>query len=154
MSTEAQRERQERIDVMRQDADLRRQQQGSTFHTFAQADAAQPRGRFTEVNSTQVVAAQPVPTYPAAATPWQGPDPVGPEPALGFSVDDLEPSTASPPVEGQAGDLPDDPSRPGISPTFERGESSETGDPASNAPLGAPFLGEQRDAGSPTKGER
>jgi hypothetical protein len=135
MPTSKQEEQAERRRVMLE-------QEGATLHAFAQADAAQPRGRFAEVDATQVVAAQPVPTYPAAATPWQGPDPCGPEPPLNFSVNELESSmvSSSPPVEDQAGDpVSGDPFK-GLavsSPaTFERGAGSSTGDPASATPLG------------------
>jgi hypothetical protein len=128
MPTSKDEERHERIDVMLQDADLlRQQQQGSTLHAFAQADAAQPRGRFASVDATQVIASEPLVKYPAASGPWQGPDPVGPEPALGYAVHDLEPSTVPHPVEDTGGPAPDDPmSGSAVSPTStsDRGAGS------------------------------
>jgi hypothetical protein len=43
------------------------------------------------VNAATVTGATPIPKYPAAGAHQS--DPVGTEPPLGFSVDDLEPST-------------------------------------------------------------
>src|SRR6516165_7854618 len=47
-------------------------------------------GRFAGVNPTTVVGSEPAVKYPAAAAHQA--DPVGIEPPLGFSVNDLEPS--------------------------------------------------------------
>ena len=58
-----------------------REQQGTTMQAFAQADAEIP-GRFAVVANAQVVGQTPIPNYPAASSPWQGPDLVGPEPPL------------------------------------------------------------------------
>jgi hypothetical protein len=104
-----QEEMREREAVQRQDADVRRQQQesGSTLHGFAVAEAAQPRGRFTEVTASQVVGAQPIPVYPAAATPWAGPDPSGQEPALGLSVNEMTPCGEAHEVKASIAELPD-----------------------------------------------
>jgi hypothetical protein len=89
----SQEEQRDRREVMRQDADLRKQQ-ASTLHGFAQADAEVPRGRFTSVTAENVVGAEPTIKYPAAASPWQGPDLVGDEPPLSFDNPALEPAPA------------------------------------------------------------
>jgi hypothetical protein len=79
----SQEEQHDRRETQRNDQLVR--QQGGTMQAFAQADAATPLGRFTQVNATTVVGATAVPQYPAAA-PHHA-DPCGPEPALGFSVE-------------------------------------------------------------------
>jgi hypothetical protein len=135
MVTEAQRDQQDRIDVQRNDADVRRQQQGSTLHAFAQADAAQPRGRYASVDATQVIASEPLVKYPAASGPWQS-DPVGQEPPLGYSVHDLEPSTVPHPVEDTGGPAPDDPSGGSAvspTPTSDRGTGPSPSSPDGGA---------------------
>jgi hypothetical protein len=93
----------ERREVQRNEQLVR---QGSTLHQHALADAATPRGRFPQ--DTTVTSSNAVPQYPAASSPWQGPDLVGQEPPLGFSVDAMpsdEPSTVVPAssVEAQGG---------------------------------------------------
>jgi hypothetical protein len=95
-------ERIEREETMRQDADLRRRQQpaqGGTFfqHGLAQADEVN-QGRFAATGVPTVTGSTPVPSYPAAGAHQS--DPVGTEPPLGFSVNELEPSANHlPPVE-------------------------------------------------------
>jgi hypothetical protein len=81
----------EKARVMLQDADVRRQQQaqGTTMHARAVADASIETGRFTAVNAAYVVGSTPVLKYPAAAAHQR--DPVGTEPPLGYSVDQVEP---------------------------------------------------------------
>jgi hypothetical protein len=82
----------ERKAVLENDRRVREQQQASTFHQHAQAQALDTAGgRFAQVNAATVIGAQPLPKYPQAGTPFQS-DPVGIEPPLGFSVNDLEPS--------------------------------------------------------------
>src|SRR5438034_9273690 len=99
MTTEAQREQQERKEVLRND--LRLRQQGATFHAFAQSDAALPRGRYTSVTAENVVGAEPIIKYPAAS-PHQY-DPCGPEPALGYSVEEMIPVGPGPASEAPTG---------------------------------------------------
>jgi hypothetical protein len=94
MTTEHQHEQRERIETMRNDADVRRQQQSNTMHGRAVAEASIETGRFTAVNAAHVTGSTTIPQYPQASTPWQGPDPVGDEPPLGFAIDQMpiEPS--------------------------------------------------------------
>jgi hypothetical protein len=144
MSTEAQRERQERIDDLR-----RQQQQGATLHGRAQADVAQmPPDRFASVNATTVIGSRPeiAGAYPAASAAHQVqlPD----EMPTGYRIDQLEPST--PPVEGQGDSAPADPSGV-VSPTSDCGVGP-SGDPASDAqPIASSLVGEHVGAGSPPK---
>jgi hypothetical protein len=95
----------ERLDTMRNDADVCRQQQqaqGTTMHEFAQSEANQDLGRYgAAMGKPTVTGSTPIVRYPQASAPWQGPDPVGDEPSLGYSIDQLEPS-AVPPVEDGA----------------------------------------------------
>jgi hypothetical protein len=66
--------------------------EGTTFHQHAQAFADEVnQGRFAATGVPRVVGSTPVPNYPQASTPFQS-DPVPPEPPLGFSIDQLEPS--------------------------------------------------------------
>jgi hypothetical protein len=101
MTTEAQREQDDRLRVLQNDLRLRRQEQAATLHGFAQSDAALPRGRFSAVTAENVVGAEPIIKYPQASHPFQS-DPCGPEPPLGYRVDDLEPTT--PLVAQEAGE--------------------------------------------------
>jgi hypothetical protein len=84
-------DQQERKEVLRNDQRVR--EQAATLHGFAQSDAALPRGRFTSVTAENVVGAEPIIKYPQASHPFQS-DPCGPEPALGYRVDDLEPTSS------------------------------------------------------------
>jgi hypothetical protein len=97
---------------------------GSTFHQFAQADADIP-GRFSAVAHATVVGADPIPRYPAAAAHQH--DPCGLEPALGYAIDELEPS---PMTRAQATGEPDAPSSPlGVgSPLSSQGDPTSAGD--------------------------
>jgi hypothetical protein len=79
-------DQQERKEILRNDQRVR--EQGSTFHAFAQADAELP-GRFGAISKTQIVGANALPIYPAASAHQY--DPCGPEPALGFSVEEMIP---------------------------------------------------------------
>jgi len=111
MTTEAQREQIERRETLRNDLSVRRQQQPpmfapdqtlpnqpTTLHQHAQSDADIPRGRFSAVETAFVVGSKSdvAGAYPAAG-PHQA-DPCGPEPPLGYSVNDLDPSMAVSPV--------------------------------------------------------
>jgi hypothetical protein len=89
-----QEEDRERRETLRNDLKVRQQQeerrgtfadqslpnQASTFLQFAQADAATPRGMYSQVTAVTVVGATAVTNYPAAA-PHQR-DPVPDEPPL------------------------------------------------------------------------
>jgi hypothetical protein len=66
----------------------------ATMHGHAVAEAAMMEtGRFPAVNATIVTGATPIPKYPAAGAHQS--DPVGIEPALGYSVDQVEPIESS-----------------------------------------------------------
>jgi hypothetical protein len=92
MTTEAQREQQERREVLLQDADLRRRQEreqkakGSTLHQFAIADAEIDRGRFNATERSTAIGSTPLPQYPelSLASPRHH-DPVPNEAPLGYS---------------------------------------------------------------------
>jgi len=93
------------------------QQQGATFHQHAQAQADEmSQGRFAATGTPIVTGATPVPKYPAAGAHQA--DPVGTEPPLAFSVDQVEPiePSAAPPVEDPTGcvsvSLPVEPGAP------------------------------------------
>jgi hypothetical protein len=111
MTTEFQREQQDRRRVLRDDARLREQQtkdQSGTFLSHTHIDDA--GGRFAAVNAASVVGAEPLVTYPQlpSSSPWAGPDPVPDEPPLGYEVNrltdhELEPSMTSSTVDAQAG---------------------------------------------------
>jgi hypothetical protein len=94
-----------------QENDRRVREQGGTFHQHALADAATPRGRFTQVTAENVVGSTAIPAYPAASSPWQGPDLVGQEPPTGYRIDQMIPDD---PVvqQGQDGPAPDVPASP------------------------------------------
>jgi hypothetical protein len=65
--------------------------EGSTFHQHAQSSVNdETGGRFAATGVPTVTGATPIPKYPAAGAHQS--DPVGIEPPLGFSVNDLEPS--------------------------------------------------------------
>jgi hypothetical protein len=58
-----------------------------TFHDHALGDVG-PGGRFSRLTPTSVTAATPGPKYPAGPN-WSH-DPTGPEPVLGFPIDQQE----------------------------------------------------------------
>jgi len=121
----SQEERAERQRVFAQDQSLRNQ--GSTFHQHALADADTPRGRFSVIDAAYVVGSKPdvASAYPAASSAHQTELPR--EPALGYRINDLEPSAdlLSSPAE-QPGPTSDDPSPLGR----DVGSLSQSGDPA------------------------
>jgi hypothetical protein len=105
---EAQREQQERRETIVNDLKVR----GTTFHAFAQAEAEEPRGRFSGVNPPHVVGTALITKYPEQ--PENSPfhiDPVPSEPPLGYSIDN---PSAAPLVEATPPSpaSPDDPSCP------------------------------------------
>jgi hypothetical protein len=113
MVTEAQRDQQDRIDVQRNDADVRRQQQqGSTYLDHTHSDLG---GRFA-ITEHQTVVGRPSPAPPPLppTSPWAGPDPTGPEPPLGYAIDALESSatvsSSAPKVEAQGAPVSEAPS--------------------------------------------
>ena len=78
----------ERRAVLENDRRVREQQQASTFHQHAQAQTSElSGGRFAAIGAPTVTGATAIPKYPAAAAHQA--DPVGTEPPLGFSVDDM-----------------------------------------------------------------
>jgi hypothetical protein len=98
-----QEEQAEKLRVTLQDADVRRQQQerAGTFFAHAQAQALDTAGgRFgAAMGAPHVIGSQSTPRYPAAGGHQH--DPVGPEPPLNFSVNDMPPlelSAEAPPV--------------------------------------------------------
>ena len=65
------------------------EQRGGTFHQHAQAQANElSGGRFAATGSPIVTGSTAIPKYPAASAPFQS-DPVGIEPPLGFSIDEM-----------------------------------------------------------------
>jgi hypothetical protein len=92
MTTEFQREQQERREVLRNDARLREQEQASTMHQHAQAQLNDTGGgRFGAINTPHHIGSTEVPKYPElpADSPFHH-DPVPDEPPL--SVDEMKPS--------------------------------------------------------------
>jgi hypothetical protein len=97
MATSKDDEQRERIETMRNDLDVQRQQcerqsQGSTFLDHARVDDI--GGRYGAVNDVTIVGRDGPPNYPQLPSgPWSGQNPEpGMEPPLGHSVNDLEPS--------------------------------------------------------------
>jgi hypothetical protein len=88
---ESQIDQHERKQVLRNDLKVRQQQeQSGTYLSQTHSDLG---GRFSVVDAQTVVGADPIPAYPAAAAHQR--DPVGQEPALGYRIDELEPSFPS-----------------------------------------------------------
>jgi hypothetical protein len=70
----------------------------TTYFERASAEADENRGgRFAALAQARVVGAKPAPTYPAG--PQWSHDPTGPEPALGYDVDAIEPIGTAAEVE-------------------------------------------------------
>jgi hypothetical protein len=76
----------EREQVLRNDQRVR---SGSTFQSRAIAEADDVRGRWAEINKSNVVGATPTPQYPAGPN-WSV-DPTGIEPPLNIDVNAVEP---------------------------------------------------------------
>src|SRR5215472_2256845 len=93
----SQEDQTERRRVLANDARVR--EQGSTYLAHTTNDTG---GRFAQIGAATIVGADPIPKYPAASSPWAGPDLVGPEPPLAYENPALEPQTLSPLVEAQA----------------------------------------------------
>jgi hypothetical protein len=76
----------------------------STFQSRAIAEADEVRGRWTEINKSNVVGATPTVDYPRLPSgPWADPVQVPPEPSLGFSVEDHEPVGTIQEIEASLG---------------------------------------------------
>jgi hypothetical protein len=98
MTTEAQREQHERARVLENDRRVR--EQGSAYIDHYAQEAG---GRFSAIGAAQVVGASAVPNYPAAAAHQS--DPCGPEPSLGYRIDELEPGSFSPAPNSAFGEV-------------------------------------------------
>jgi hypothetical protein len=90
----------EKRSLLRQDADVRRQQeqaakreQSGTFFSHTHADEISGGGRFAGVNPATVVGSEPAVRYPAAAAHQA--DPCGTEPPLGYRVDAMSEQESS-----------------------------------------------------------
>lgn len=107
MTTEHQREQQERRETLENDRRVREQQHGmtepkTTFSTFAEAFATEDRqGRFRGQPSQYIVGSEPIVRYPELpeTSPFHH-DPVGQEPPLNFQeTSALEPVGTFPEVQ-------------------------------------------------------
>jgi hypothetical protein len=82
-----------------------RGQQGSTFHQFSESSADdEAGGRFAVRGKPTVIGTSGAPSYPASALSGQ-PD-AGPEPPLGYAIDDPDPVGRSKPRASRAGGAP------------------------------------------------
>jgi hypothetical protein len=101
----------EKLDVLRNDETVRKQREqqqqerrDNTLLGFAQQETI-PQGRFTApggVSTPTVTGTTPIVKYPAASTPWQGPDLVGDEPPTNYRIDEmaaLNPEPSSSPAQ-------------------------------------------------------
>jgi len=79
-----------------------------TFQSRAQAEADEIRGRFSQIEKSNVVGATPTPPYPAGPN-WSV-DPVPPEPPLGVPIDTHEPVGEFREVEASLGSATSAPS--------------------------------------------
>jgi hypothetical protein len=99
------------LNSRRSSGNLREHQRGSTFLDHARSSADDELGgRFARHQPQTIIGATPLPKYPAGSGPWSGADPVGQEPPLGFSVNDLEPMGPPLSLEAQAAPTSDAPS--------------------------------------------
>ena len=99
-----QEEEQERREVLENDRRVREQQQQTgTFFSHGVSQALDTAGgRYgAAMGAPNVTGATPIPKYPAAAAHQA--DPVGTEPPLGFSVNDLEHSACLSAAEATGG---------------------------------------------------
>jgi hypothetical protein len=119
-----QEEEQERRETLENDrlvleAERRRiLREGTTFHQFGQSQAHdEAGGRYASISPISVVGADPTLKYPAAAAHQA--DPVGIEPPLGYSVDQVEPIEPSTviPVVVEAGAPAVEAPEPGVQAT-------------------------------------
>jgi hypothetical protein len=78
----------ERRATLENDLRVLEQRRGSTMHQFAQSAANDTGGgRFASLGAPHVTGSAPVPKYPAAGAHQA--DPVGTEPPLGFSINEM-----------------------------------------------------------------
>jgi hypothetical protein len=70
-------------------ADQSQPRQSSTYYQHAVNDASIPLGRFSAISNATVVGSKEFVGYPAASAHQH--DPCGPEPALGYAIDALDP---------------------------------------------------------------
>lgn len=100
----SQEEQAERERVLENDRRVREQQKVGTLLDHAKAQGLDiAGGRYgAAMGAPTVTGSKPIVQYPAASGPWQGPDPVGDEPALGFAIDRM------PEVELGSGSAPPD----------------------------------------------
>ena len=79
-----------KLRVLRNDVTVMKE--AATFHERAQAEIGSEMGRFKSLNKQTVVGASGGPSYPAQPeTSFWRSDDTGQEPALGFSINELEP---------------------------------------------------------------
>jgi hypothetical protein len=143
MTTEFQREQQDRRQTALIDARVREQQQAATMSGFAQAEANIDRGRYTEHEKATVIGSTPIPHYP------QGPawcaDPSGVEPPLGVDINEMQPTGEVFEVERSiaAQDAPT------LEPRSPFGAQGNCGDPTAAPSAKSPGLTPKRVGSSP-----
>ena len=105
MSPSAADEQRERRETLENDRRVREQQaRGSTYLDHHHAELG---GRFGAVETETITGRlSPQPPPLPASSPWAGPDMVPPEPPLGYSVNDLEPSSPVGVTGPASGDAP------------------------------------------------
>jgi len=136
--TTDQEEQAEKRRVMLQDAGVRQQQQTSTFHQHAQAQADEiSQGRYRATGVPRVVGSTPTPAsqYPAASAAHQTELP--PEGPLGYRVDAMPglESSMAPPVEVTDG--------PAQAPSGDGGPATSSGGLVSERAGSSPFQSDQ-----------
>ena len=105
---ERERAQEERRGTFAQDQSLPRQ--ASTYNQFALADAQTPLGRFSAISNAQVVGQGA--SYPPAGAHQH--DPCGPEPALGFAIEQMFPDDPALVASADEPQAPDGPLAPSI----------------------------------------
>jgi hypothetical protein len=88
MNTTTHRPYHQNADQREREQILRNDLRANTFAGRAQAEADDVRGRWAQINKSDVVGATPTPQYPAGPN-WSV-DPTGVEPPLGFDVNQIE----------------------------------------------------------------
>jgi hypothetical protein len=116
----------------------------STYHSFAEAELALPRGRYDLAEDRPHLAgSEPLVRYPQASAPFQH-DPVPPENSLGYRIDALEPlELAASPAQGNSGDAV------ASAPLDEAASPLSLSDPAVVSFPSHPDTSRNVDAGSP-----
>ena len=112
----------------------RLREQAGTFLSHTHADTA--GGRFAAAEAQTVIGRDSAPHYPQlpASSPWGGEDLVGPEPPLGFSVDEMPSLEPLPlPDTAQATDEPaSDGDAPSEAPLADVQRADDVGSPSSD----------------------